>query len=180
MHGRRRVGGQMGRRPEIPLDPPRGLVNEARPARLLPDRGGHRVQERRPLRGLDRPGKLEQQGHFFVGKMQRYGRCSGMGARHDEAMRAATSRGDERVPAGNSCREAPNRNSPATTALGVLAGRPGEVPRAGVGMSPTKAWRGGRSISYRENTAPAISPILDRKPLGPDCLPHGVAGGTRA
>jgi hypothetical protein len=91
-----------------------------------------------------------------------------MGARHDEAMRAATSRGDERVPAGNSCREAPNRNSPATTAFGVLVRRPGEVPRAGVGMSPTKAWRGGRSISYRENIAPAISPILDRPPLGDD------------
>ena len=82
-------------------------------------------------------------------------------------MRAATSRGDERVPAGNSCREAPNRNSPAARAFGVLARRPGEVPRAGVGMSPTKAWRVGRSISYRENTAPAISPILDRKPPRP-------------
>ena len=65
VHGRRRVGRQLRRRPEIPLDPPRGLVNEARPARLLPDRGGHRVQERRPLRGLDRPGKLEQQRSFL-------------------------------------------------------------------------------------------------------------------
>ena len=63
------LGRDLRRRPEIPLDPPRGLVNEARPARLLPDRGGHRVQERRPLRGLDRLGQREQQSHFFVGKI---------------------------------------------------------------------------------------------------------------
>ena len=46
-------------------------MNETGTACLLSDRGGHRVQKRRSLSGLDRPGKLEQQIHFFVGKMQR-------------------------------------------------------------------------------------------------------------
>jgi hypothetical protein len=78
VHGRR--VGQFGRRPKIPLDPPRGLVNEARPARLLPDRGGHRVQERRSPSGLDRPAKLKQQIQFLVGKMQRHGEQLRMGA----------------------------------------------------------------------------------------------------
>jgi hypothetical protein len=170
----------VGRRPEIPLDPPRGLVNEARPARLLPDRGGHRVQERGPLRGSIGRESSSSKVISSSEKCSGMGDAPGWGRATMRRLRAATSRGDKRVPAGNSCREAPNRNSPATTAFGVLARRPGEVPRAGVGMSPTKARRGGRSRSYRENTAPAISPILDRKRLGPDGLPHGVAGGTRA
>ena len=57
--GRRRVGRKLRRRPKFPLDPPPQLMDEARPACLLPDRRGHRVQERRSLSGLDRPGELE-------------------------------------------------------------------------------------------------------------------------
>ena len=72
MHGRRRVRRKLRRRPEIPLNPPRGLVDEALPACLLTDRCGHRVQKRRPLRGRDRRGQREQQVHFFRCKCERH------------------------------------------------------------------------------------------------------------
>ena len=142
VHGRRRVGRQLRRRPEIPLDPPRGLVNEARPTRLLPDRGGHASRNADLCAGSIGRESSSSKVISSSEKCSGMGDAPGWGRATMRPMRAATSRGDERVPAGNSCREAPNRNSPATTAFGVLARRPGEVPRAGVGMSPTKAWRG--------------------------------------
>ena len=66
------AGRKLRRRPELPAEPA-GRPGERRPgtACLPSDRRGHRVQKCRPLSGLDRPGKLEQQIHFFVGKMQR-------------------------------------------------------------------------------------------------------------
>ena len=128
---------------------------------------------------LDRPGQAHQNGHLVVVQLQRRWHvraapCAGARTMTTRRLRLQEASEDTRDRPS----DAPSRNSPAARAFGVLARRPGEVPRAGVGMSPTKAWRGGRSISYRENTAPAISPILE--PRGPDCLPHGVAGGTRA
>ena len=80
-------------------------------------------------------------------------------------MRAATSRGDERVPAGNSCREAPNRNSPATTAFGVsLPGVPArfESPRWR-GHAPRKLGKGWPEHNPIARNAPAISPRAAEK-----------------
>ena len=171
VHGRRRVGRNLRRRPEIPLDPPRGLVNEARPARLLPIAAATASKNADLCAGSIGWANASSRVISSSEKSSGMVSSSGWGRAIDDVRPAANSRGRRRLW---------ERNSPATTAFGVLARRPGEVPRAGVGMSPTKAWRGGRSISYRENTAPAISPILDRKPLGPNGLPHGVAGGTRA
>jgi hypothetical protein len=146
VHGRRRVGRNLRRRPEIPLDPPRGLVNEARPARLLPIAAATASKNADLCAGSIGWANASSRVISSSEKSSGMVSSSGWGRAIDDARPAANSRGRRRL------RE---RNSLAATAFGVLARRPGAVRiRAhGVGMSHTKAWQGvAGARSYRETT----------------------------
>jgi hypothetical protein len=80
MHGRRRVGRKLRRRPKFPLDSLAHLVNETRPTRLLPDGCRYRAEERRSQSGIDRRRQGEQQVHFFGGEAEWHGRAPGVGS----------------------------------------------------------------------------------------------------